>query len=65
MGYGKRIALGAMLFGIVLSPVFAIAEDEDSFRCNIGPVTKTYGQGQWLVYSCNDDKNFTDRLRAG
>jgi hypothetical protein len=56
MGYGKRIALGAMLFGIVLSPVFAIAEDEDSFRCNIGPVTKTYGQGQWLVYSCNDDK---------
>ena len=56
MGYAKRMAFGAMLFGIVLNPVFAIAEDEDSFRCNIGPVTKTYGQGQWLVYSCNDDK---------
>jgi hypothetical protein len=26
-------------------------------RCDIGPVTRTYGQGQWLVYGCNDDKS--------
>ena len=56
MGYAKCIALGATLFGVVLNPLSAIAEDEDSFECNIGPVTKTYGQAQWLVYSCNDDK---------
>ena len=55
-GYAKRIVLSATLFLIVLNPIFAIAEDEDSFRCNIGPITKTYGQGQWLVYSCNDEK---------
>ena len=51
MGYAKRIALGATLFGVVLNPLSAIAEDEDTFKCTIGPVTKTYGQTQWLVYS--------------
>ena len=56
MGYAKRIALGATLFGVVLNSLSAIAEDEDTFKCTIGPVTKTYGQTQWLVYSCNDDK---------
>jgi hypothetical protein len=56
VGYAKRMMLSAALFSIALNPIFAIAEDEDTFRCNIGPVTKTYGQGQWLVYSCNDDK---------
>jgi hypothetical protein len=56
MGYAKRIVLSATLFGVVLNPFFAIADDEDTFNCTIGPVTKTYGQSQWLVYSCNDDK---------
>jgi hypothetical protein len=56
VGYAKRIVLSATLFWVVLNPIFAVAEDEDSFRCDIGPLTKTYGQGQWLVYSCNDDK---------
>src|SRR5580693_3520058 len=23
-------------------------------RCDIGPITKTYGDGPWLVYACND-----------
>jgi hypothetical protein len=56
MAYALRMALSATLFSIVLNPIFAGAEDEDTFRCNIGPITKTYGHGQWLVYSCNDDK---------
>jgi len=56
MSYAKRIVLGATLFWVVLNPCFAVAEDEDTFECNIGPVTKTYGQAPWLVYSCNDDK---------
>jgi hypothetical protein len=54
--YAKRIALSATLFWIILNPLCAIAEDDDTFRCNIGPITKTYGQTQWLVYGCNDDK---------
>ena len=56
MGYAKRMALSAVLFGVVLNPLFAVAEDEDTFNCTIGPITKTFGQAQWLVYSCNDDK---------
>jgi hypothetical protein len=52
----KRMALSAALFALVLHPLGAIAEDDDTFRCNIGPVTKTYGQTQWLVYGCNDDR---------
>jgi hypothetical protein len=65
MGNAKRIALGALLFSVVLNPLSAIAEDEDSFECNIGPVTKTYGQAQWLVYSCNDDKTLVIVSAAG
>ena len=56
MSYAKRIISGALLCGAVLAPWCAAAEDDDTFRCNIGPVTKTYGQTQWLVYGCNDDK---------
>ena len=56
MGYAKRMALSAVLFGVVLNPLFAVAEDKDTFNCTIGPITKTYGQTQWLAYSCNDDK---------
>jgi len=26
-------------------------------NCNIGPVAKTYGRTQWLVYSCDDDRS--------
>ncbi len=56
MNNAKRIVSGALLFGAVLAPWCAVAEDDDTFHCNIGPVTKTYGQTQWLVYGCNDDK---------
>ncbi len=24
-------------------------------KCDVGPVIKTYGQGKWLVFSCDDD----------
>jgi hypothetical protein len=26
-------------------------------RCDIGPVTRIYGEGQWLVYGCSDDRS--------
>ena len=56
MNYPKRIMARALLCGAILAPWCALAEDDDTFRCDIGPVTKTYGQTQWLVYGCNDDK---------
>ena len=27
---------------------------QPTLACNVGPVSKTYGQTQWLLYSCND-----------
>jgi hypothetical protein len=56
MNYAKRIMSTALLCAAVLVPWCAVAEDDDTFRCNIGPITKTYGQTQWFVYGCNDDR---------
>jgi len=27
---------------------------QPTLACNVGPVNKTFGQTQWLLYSCND-----------
>lgn len=27
----------------------------ESLQCDVGPVTKTYGGSEWLVYSCSDE----------
>jgi len=56
MNYAKRMLSGALLSGLVLAPWCAVAEDDDTFKCAIGPITKTFGQTQWLVYGCNDDR---------
>jgi hypothetical protein len=29
----------------------------DTLECNIGPVTKRFGAGEWLVYACTDKKS--------
>jgi hypothetical protein len=56
MSYAKRMVSGALSLGLVLAPLCAVAEDDDTFKCTIGPITKTFGQTQWLVYGCNDDR---------
>ena len=33
------------------------AEERPSLKCDVGPVTKTFGQTDWLVYSCNDKRS--------
>ena len=33
------------------------ASQPQELRCDIGPVTRIYGQGQWLVYGCSDDRS--------
>lgn len=30
---------------------------QPQLRCDIGPVTRMYGQSQWLVYGCSDDRS--------
>lgn len=56
MSYAKCTVSCALLCGVILAPWCAVAEDDDTFKCTIGPITKTFGQTQWLVYGCNDDK---------
>jgi hypothetical protein len=35
----------------------AAAAPDNPLSCNVGPVTKSYGGGQWLVYGCSDGKS--------
>ncbi len=44
-------AASAIPAGLVASSVSA-----QQMKCEIGPVAKTYGSTQWLVYSCDDAK---------
>ena len=30
------------------------ASKPHQLKCDVGPITKTYGATQWLVYSCDD-----------
>jgi hypothetical protein len=46
----------SVVFGAAPRSVAAAVPDEP-LSCNIGPVTKSYGGGQWLVYGCSDGKS--------
>jgi hypothetical protein len=39
------------------SCAIAAAAPDNPLSCNVGPVTKSYGGGQWLVYGCSDGKS--------
>lgn len=45
-------AASAVPAGLIASSVSA-----QQMKCEIGPVAKTYGSTQWLVYSCDDAKS--------
>ena len=52
---GKRILksnLTSFLLALCLTP--SISAAQDPLDCSKGPVIGTYGQSEWLVYSCND-----------
>jgi len=33
------------------------AQQAQPLKCDIGPVARTYGATQWLVYSCDDNRS--------
>ena len=53
----KRLAL-LVISLLAALPIPAIgaeaAPKPEPMKCNTGPVTRTYGKTQWLVYSCDD-----------
>jgi len=56
----KRFALVPIL--IWTMSIYAIAADKPAadpsiMACDVGPISKTYGKTDWLVYSCKDAKS--------
>ena len=47
----------ALLVGT--APLVHAAGKAPALKCDVGPVTRTYGGAPWLVYSCHDDKSLT------
>lgn len=48
-----RASLLLLLLAALVSSVFAA--EKTSLACDVGPVSNTYGNTSWLVYSCNND----------
>jgi hypothetical protein len=44
----------ALLFAMTISSAFGT--EQPSQECNVGPLSKTFGEARWLVYSCNNEK---------
>ena len=44
-------------FLIVTTSVTCSMAQQRSLNCNVGPITKTYGGSNWLVYSCDDNQS--------
>ena len=40
-----------------LIPTVGLGAGQTQLECAIGPIDKSYGGTNWLVYSCNDDKS--------
>ncbi len=57
--WSHRVLLIALVLPVMSAPITAISEEsveKMSPKCDTGPLHKTYGAGQWLVYSCSDDR---------
>lgn len=52
-------SLSLLLFVQVSSVTTAFAEDErpPALNCEVGPLTRAYGEGPWIVYACDDKRS--------
>jgi len=58
----KRVAVISAVLWTALTalPSSAVGEDASTpepLKCDTGPVARTYGKTQWLVYSCDDQRS--------
>jgi hypothetical protein len=55
----RTTAIVALLVAYLASPSIAMAEDEAtiSLKCEVGPVAKSYGGTNWLLYACDDGRS--------
>jgi hypothetical protein len=60
---GSLLPLGVTNMKILISitliafSAIALADEERSMECGIGPITKTFGNTEWLVYGCSDGRS--------
>lgn len=56
----KLLALAPLSFLAMAACAIAsdeTAPDRSSMACDVGPISKTYGETKWLVYSCKDARS--------
>jgi hypothetical protein len=51
----RAVAL-AILLTLATALISALGADQSPQKCDVGPLNRTYGKTQWLVYSCNNEK---------
>jgi hypothetical protein len=52
-----RVLVGALIASLSANLASAQESRPAQLKCEVGPVTKTYGKSPWLVYSCNDNRS--------
>jgi hypothetical protein len=52
-----RLFLFAVGVIVMNKHVAAQGEAEEPFKCDVGPVQKSYGGTPWLVYGCRESQN--------
>jgi hypothetical protein len=57
----RRLAVVLTVGGAVLPIVTVIGKSSgqtpQALKCDVGPITKTFAETQWLVYSCDDNRS--------
>jgi hypothetical protein len=57
----RALLICCVFLATALASHLAYSEEVPSKRqplkCDVGPITKTYGKTQWLVYSCDDKQS--------
>jgi hypothetical protein len=64
----KPLALICTLLWTTALTLLPAASEEpkaQQLKCDIGPVKKTYGKTQWLVYSCDDSRTLVIATAPG
>ncbi|WP_223669077.1 hypothetical protein [Kangiella shandongensis] len=51
------LSINALVIGFILTFNSVSATENSGMGCYTGPVKKVYGDANWLVYSCSDNKS--------
>ena len=55
-GFILGLAVAALFVVATSTPGRALTDQPKKLTCDVGPIAKTFGGTQWLVYSCDDQR---------